>query len=78
VGLVGCYVASTVLPYRHDDRAVRALRGKLRLLMCDVGDEGIPDWSTLDVVGPVEAVDGRGRTWFEWSATVETRPLGSH
>ena len=30
----------------------------------------LPDWTTLVIDGPTEAVGMHGRTWFEWRATV--------
>ena len=36
-------------------------------------DDGVsPDSSALQVTGPATSLDGRGRTWFEWAATVQT------
>ncbi len=40
-------------------------------------DDGVmPDWSTLQVTGPATSLDGLGRMWFEWTGTVEARPIG--
>jgi hypothetical protein len=63
------YQAVAVLPYEHLERATAGLRGRLRLIAAD--DGVIPDWSTLRVTGPETSLDGRGRTWFEWTTVVE-------
>jgi hypothetical protein len=63
------YRAVAVLPYEHLERATAGLRGRLRLMA--VADGVMPDRSTLQVSGPATSLDGRGRTWFESTATVE-------
>lgn len=60
---------TTALPYEHRERATAGLRGQLRLVA--IGTGATPDWMTLQVTGPRTTVDGRGRTWFEWAATVD-------
>jgi hypothetical protein len=67
------FIASTALPYEHLERATAALRGQLRrqLLHADVHE--MPLWDTFTVQGPAEAIDARGRTTFEYRATVESR-----
>jgi hypothetical protein len=40
----------------------------LRWKLLDLG--AAPDWSTLDVSGPVTTLDGMGRPWFEYRASV--------
>jgi hypothetical protein len=68
------YRAAAALPYNDRERATSGLRGQLRVMAgCD---DATPDWGTLAVHGPVEVPGARGRTWFEWTATVETRPDG--
>ncbi|MGY1778759.1 hypothetical protein [Geodermatophilus sp. SYSU D01036] len=62
------YRATTALPYDDRERATAGLRGHLRLMTAANG--AVPDWSTLQVDGPTEAVDRHGATWFEWTATV--------
>lgn len=62
--------ATTALPYNDVGRATAGLRGQLRLLAVDRGH--CPAWTTFSVSGPTQRTDARGRTWFEWSATVET------
>jgi hypothetical protein len=63
------------LPYDNLDRATRSLRGELRHALALV-DEA-PDWSTLEMKGPTEVKGVSGRTWYRWTATVESRrPFG--
>ncbi len=63
------YRAATALPYNDRHRATAGLRGHLRIIALTEG--ATPDWSTMVVQGPTETTGQRGRTWFEWSATVE-------
>jgi hypothetical protein len=65
--------ASIALP--HDDvrRATAELRGDLRMQIAATHPGQLPDWTTLVVTGPARRVGKYGRTWFDWSATVETR-----
>lgn len=67
------YTASTALPYEHLERATAGLRGQLRLQLVDDGVE-LPDWSALEVAGPVTSTDGLGRVWYEYAGTVGSRP----
>ncbi|MCU1483161.1 MAG: hypothetical protein JWQ19_3947 [Subtercola sp.] len=60
----------TALPYATLQRATAGLRVQLRLQMA-AGE--LPDWDTLEVTGPVESVDARGRTWFHYRATAAPR-----
>jgi len=60
--------ATTSLPYEHVERATAGLRAKLRYQLLDLG--AAPDWSTLEVSGPVTTLDGMGRPWFEYRASV--------
>jgi hypothetical protein len=69
------YSATTALPYEHLERATAGLRGTLRQLVLDDGAGELPDWSTLQVAGPVTTTGARGRTWYEYAATVESRHL---
>jgi hypothetical protein len=64
------YRATAALPYNNRERAVASLRDQLRVMALAGG--GSPNWSTLVVEGPTEAPGPRGRTWFEWSATVDS------
>ncbi|MEX5718984.1 hypothetical protein [Geodermatophilus maliterrae] len=68
------YQASTSLPHDNLERATAGLRAELRHRVLDAGDPGLPDWSTLTVTGPEIPADERGRPWFTWTATVESRP----
>jgi hypothetical protein len=43
----------------------------LRCQLLDLG--AAPDWSTLEVSGPVTTLDGMGRPWFEYRASVHSR-----
>ena len=65
------FTATAALPFENRERATAGLRGRLRLLA--VADGVTPDWSTLQVTGPTTSLDLRGRTWFEWTGTVEGR-----
>jgi hypothetical protein len=66
------FIATTMLPYEHAERATAGLRAELRrqLLHADVHE--MPRWDTFTVTGPVELVDARGRRWFEYRGTVES------
>jgi hypothetical protein len=70
---VPIFSASTALPYEHRARATAGLVGVLHHRLLDEGGGEMPDWSTLTVAGPVVTVDARGRTSFEYAATVESR-----
>jgi hypothetical protein len=63
------YKAAAALPYDDRHRATSGLRGQLRVMAACVG--ATPDWATLAVEGPTETPGAHGRTWFEWTATVE-------
>ena len=65
------FSASAALPYEDLDRATRSLQDELRHALASV-DEA-PDWSTLEVEGPTEVKGASGRTWYRWTATVESR-----
>jgi hypothetical protein len=75
-GSLTTYLASAVLPYQHRAGAMAGLRAELRHQITGRETVEVPDWGTLDVTGPVECADARGRVWFEYRATVETRRLG--
>ena len=62
--------ATTSLPYEHVARATAGLRANLRYKLLDLG--AAPDWSTLQVSGPVTTPDGMGRPWFEYPASVHS------
>jgi hypothetical protein len=63
------YVASVQLPYRDVRTATLGLRAELRHRVSLVGG-GDPDWDSLVLRGPSAVSDGRGRRWFEYTATV--------
>jgi hypothetical protein len=65
--------ATTVLPYEHLDRATAGLRAELRRQLLAANVPEMSEWDTLLVEGPFEMKDARGRTWFEYRATVERR-----
>jgi hypothetical protein len=37
-------------------------------------EDGMPDWDTLIVVGPVKRRDPHGQTTLEWTVKVQCRP----
>jgi hypothetical protein len=37
-------------------------------------DDGMPDWDSMIVVGPMKRRDSRGHTSLEWTVTVQCRP----
>lgn len=63
--------AIATLPTNDAKVARSALRGRLELM--GAGGYGTADWATLEVNGPRQLTDARGRSWFEWTATVEVR-----
>lgn len=67
------FSASTALPYEHLDRATAGLRAELRQRLLHAGVHEMPMWETFAVAGPREFTDLRGRTWYEYRATVESR-----
>ena len=74
--VVSTFSASAALPYDDLDRATGSLRDELRHALASVDE--VPDWSTLEVKGPTEVKGASGRTWYRWTATVESqRPLDS-
>jgi hypothetical protein len=68
--VVSTVSATTSLPYEHVERARAGLRAKLRYRLLDLG--AAPDWSTLEVSGPVTTLDGMGRPWFAYRASVQS------
>jgi hypothetical protein len=50
--------------------AVAVLRANLRAQL-KAGE--VADWDGMEVTGPVESTDLRGRTWFRFEATVVSR-----
>ena len=64
--------ARVALPLDDLRRATVELRGDLRMQIAVTRINQVPDWTTLVVTGPTQRVGRYGRTWFDWSATVET------
>ena len=58
------------MPSATHERAVAVLRANLRTQL-QPGE--IVDWDSLEVGGPIESTDLRGRTWFKFRASVTTR-----
>jgi hypothetical protein len=67
------FAATTALPYEHLERPAAGLRAELRRQLLQANGRELPAWDTFAVEGPVQAIDTRGRTWFEYRASVETR-----
>ncbi len=67
------FSASTALPYEHLERATAGLRAELRQRLLHTDVHVTPVWETFTVTGPQEFADLRGRTWFEYRATVTSR-----
>jgi hypothetical protein len=65
--------ATTALPYEHLERATAGLRAELRRQLLDADAHEMPRWGTFEVTGPTEVVDPRGRTWFEYRASIESQ-----
>ncbi|MGY2130380.1 hypothetical protein [Blastococcus sp. SYSU DS0617] len=62
------YRAAAALPFDDPAMATAGLRGQLRVMAAAAG--AFPDWSTLEVEGPIRQVEHRGRDLSEWTATV--------
>jgi hypothetical protein len=65
------FTARTALPYLDEVRAVLGLRGELQEQAA--AHWQVPDWSTLELMGPTEVVGASGRTWYRWVATVTAK-----
>lgn len=67
--------ATAMLPYPDADLARSALRARLRDI---IRSRQVPaaalEGATMVVAGPTEVTDATGRTWFQWIATLKTRP----
>ena len=66
------FTARVALPRLDESRAVAVLRTNLREQAA--GHWELPDWSTLEVSGPVEVEGASGRVWYRWAATVDAVP----
>ena len=64
------YSAKAVLPVEDDNRAAGLLRANLRL---QIRRHETADWETFQVIGPIERADLRGRSRFEYQASVRAR-----
>jgi hypothetical protein len=67
------FTATTALPYEHLERATAGLRAELRQRLLQADVHQMPLWDTFTVSGPHEFTDMRGRQWFEYRATVESK-----
>jgi hypothetical protein len=67
------FSATAALPYEHLERTTAGLRAKLRRQVLAADVHAMPRWDTLTVTGPREFTDLRGRSWYEYEATVESR-----
>jgi hypothetical protein len=67
------FKATAALPYDNRERAVAGLRAELRRQLLAARVHEMPQWETLVVTGPHEFADRRGRIWFEYRASVESR-----
>jgi hypothetical protein len=65
------FSASAALPSQHLERATTGLRAELRRQVLLAGVDAMPRWETFTVRGPREFADLRGRTWYEYRATVQ-------
>jgi hypothetical protein len=72
--VVSTFSATAALPYEHLDRATAGLRTELRRQVLAADVHTTPRWDTFAVTGPREFADLRGRVWYEYRATVESRP----
>jgi hypothetical protein len=61
------------MPYEHRERATAGLRAELRQQLLRARLHETPMWDTFVVTGPHEFKDLRGRTWYEYRATVESQ-----
>jgi hypothetical protein len=67
--------AAAALPSNDREVAIAGLRGQLHVMATAAG--AVPDWSTLDVEGPVAGGEITDAGWSEWAATV-TVAVGAH
>ena len=71
------FQATAALPYDNRERAVVGLRAELCRQLLAVDVHTVPLWDTFTVTGPREFADLRGRTWYEYRASVKSRrPFG--
>ena len=71
------FTASAAYPYpAHRERVTAGLRAQLRGNVASAA-AGMPDWSTLAIDGPTQAVGRHGVVWYQWTATVEATPAAT-
>ena len=63
------YLATVQLPYRDVRSAALGLRAELRHRVRSITG-GDADWDSLVLRGPAPVTDGRGRQWWEYTASV--------
>ena len=65
--------ATAALPYDNLERATAGLRAALMQQLLAAGVREAPVWETFVVTGPIVFEDLRGRDWYEYRASVESR-----
>ncbi len=78
LAIVSTSSTTTAMPYEHLERASAGLCAELRqcLLHADVDES--PSWNTVSVTVPPMFSALRGRTWYQYPATGESRrPFGA-
>jgi hypothetical protein len=71
--VVSMFSATAALPYEHLERATAGLRAELRRQVLAADVNAMPRWGTPCVTGPHKFTDLRGRSWYEYRASVEGR-----
>ena len=67
------FTATAAYPHEHLERATAGLRAALRHQILAAGIRDLQVWNTFIVTGPIESTDRRGRAWYEYRATVDSR-----
>lgn len=65
------FTAIVTLPYQHLERATTGLRAELQRQLMAADLHAVPVWDSFTVTGPREFADLRGRSWYEYRATVQ-------
>ena len=68
------FTSTAAYPYADLERATLGLRAALRHQLLAAGVRSSQVWPTFVVTGPAEYADRLGRTWYQYRATVESRP----
>ncbi len=68
------FSATAAVPYEHLERATAGISAELRRQILAADVQAIPRWETLTVSGSRKFTDLYGRIWYEYRATVESRP----